>query len=171
MAVFRDSCEGRVGVIGGIQMRIAAAVFVAALCWSDASLAAPVTLVTVGRDAGMAVFVDRASITTDGNLRTAWFFTVIDPADPTDGYDIIKAQESFDCARNTIQLRYLTAYSPTDKILSSSPLDSAAKPIRSGSIDAAKRDFLCKGKFDPKLNFEVDTSAMRTTLRGLVVGE
>ena len=152
-------------------MRISAAVFVAALCWSGASLAAPVTLVTVGSDAGMAVFVDRASITTEGNLRTAWLFTVIDPADPTDGYDVIKAQERFDCAKNTIQLRYLIAYSPTDTIISESAIAREPRPIRPNSIDAAKRDFLCNGKFDPKLNFEVDVSAMRTTLRGLVVGD
>lgn len=152
-------------------MRLAAAVFVAALGWSGASLAAPVTLVTVNADGHSAVFVDRSSIKADGNLRTAWFFTVIDAADPTHGYDMVKAQESFDCAKNTIQLRYLITYSPTDKILSSSPLAGEAKPFRRGSVTAAKRDFLCNGKIDPKLNFEVDTSAMRTTLRGLVVGE
>lgn len=151
-------------------MRVAAAVFAATLCWSGASVAAPVTLVTVGRSGGLAVFVDRALIKTEGNLRTAWFFTVIDPADPNNGYDTIKAQETFDCAKNTIQVRYLTAYSPIDEVLSSNSLTGEPKPIRPGSIDAAKWDFLCKGKFDPQLNIEVDTSAMRTTLRSLVVG-
>ena len=110
----------------------------------------------------VAIFVDKASIKTNGKQKTFMQWQLFGQRIGTT--DSAKTRVVFDCANKTRKTEYLIAISQSDTIQSEGKVDDTFKPVIDNSLEATVFQAVCQNKFDGKPQANVNINDVRNFL-------
>ena len=116
----------------------------------------------VAAASNVAIFVDKASIKTNGKQKKFMQWQLF--GQRIGATDSAKTRVVFDCANKTRKTEYLIAISQSDTIQSEGKVDDTFKPVVENSLEATVFQAVCQNKFDGKPQATVNINDVRNFL-------